>query len=171
VEVAGQLVHIFQCGLDYTFIPLPGCGACYPRLYLPRILVPAHVPLGLQPAYESLQGRPEVGPLPTPRCCRSGLPRARVHRCEPRFHSALAGRGDHVVNRTRVRQPSIVRSTCLARSLVFDAGYPTGRERRHLAPWGFRFHKVDVWVRSYGRLPVRRSPGLSGEGVVVVVRN
>jgi len=30
VEAAGQLVHGFRRGLDYAFILLPGCGACYP---------------------------------------------------------------------------------------------------------------------------------------------
>jgi hypothetical protein len=45
VEAAGQLILIFRKGLDYTFILLPGCGACYPKLVLLRILVPAR-PLG-----------------------------------------------------------------------------------------------------------------------------
>lgn len=31
VEAAGQLFPVFRQGLDYTFILLPGCGACYPR--------------------------------------------------------------------------------------------------------------------------------------------
>ena len=39
VEAAGQLFPIFRKGLDYTFILLPGCGACYSRLYSPQILV------------------------------------------------------------------------------------------------------------------------------------
>ena len=39
-----------------------------------RILVSAPRRPG-QRTYESLQGRPEVGPLPTPRCCHSALPR------------------------------------------------------------------------------------------------
>ena len=39
VEAAGQLILIFRKGLDYTFILLPGCGACYSRLYTPQILV------------------------------------------------------------------------------------------------------------------------------------
>jgi hypothetical protein len=41
---------------------------------LPRILVNA-LPLPDQRLYESLQGRSEVGPLPTPRRCRVGLSR------------------------------------------------------------------------------------------------
>jgi len=53
-----------------------------------RILVPAHVSLHQQ-VYESLQGRPGVGLLPTPR--RYHIPSVlfsdadRFHRCEPRF--------------------------------------------------------------------------------------
>ena len=66
-----------------------------------RILVPAHCNRLHQPAYESLQGRPEVGPLPTPRRCHSTSDIAaggvRVRRCEPRCHSALAGRGDYLL--------------------------------------------------------------------------
>jgi len=30
VEAAGRLFRSFQSGPDYAFIPLPGCGACYP---------------------------------------------------------------------------------------------------------------------------------------------
>jgi len=30
VEAAGQPVHPFRDGLDYAFILIPGCGACYP---------------------------------------------------------------------------------------------------------------------------------------------
>ena len=67
VEAAGQLFHPFRDGLDYAFILLPGCGACYP---LARILVRAPR-LPAQRVYESLQGRPEVGPLPTPRRCHA----------------------------------------------------------------------------------------------------
>jgi len=88
VEAAGQLIPGFRRGLDYAFILLPGCGACYPPLFR-RILVPAHR-LPEQRAYESLQGRPEVGLLPTPRRCHS-IAGVRFHRCELRCHSTLAG--------------------------------------------------------------------------------
>jgi len=30
VEAAGQPVRPFRDGLDYAFILVPGCGACYP---------------------------------------------------------------------------------------------------------------------------------------------
>jgi hypothetical protein len=105
VEAAGQRFHPFRGGLDYAFIPFGMRGVLSARR---RILVPAH-PLPGQRAYESLQGRPEVGPLPTPRRChavRASRVRYgdRVRRCEPRFHSALSGRGDHA-DRTRVREP------------------------------------------------------------------
>ena len=114
VEAAGQRFHPFRGGLDYAFIPFGMRGVLSARW---RILVPAH-PLPGQRAYESLQGRPEVGPLPTPRRChavRASRVRYgdRVRRCEPRFHSALSGRGDHA-DRTRVREPYTVRTTCLA---------------------------------------------------------
>jgi hypothetical protein len=59
--------RLFRGGLDYAFILLPGCGACYP---LARILVRARrLPARL--VYESLRGRHEVGPLPTPRRCHA----------------------------------------------------------------------------------------------------
>jgi hypothetical protein len=32
VEAAGQLIHLFRDGLDYAFILLAGCGACYPSI-------------------------------------------------------------------------------------------------------------------------------------------
>ena len=40
VEAAGQPVRPFRDGLDYAFILLPGCGACYP-VEQHRILVRA----------------------------------------------------------------------------------------------------------------------------------
>ena len=69
VEAGGQHIHGFRRGLDYAFILSPGCGACYSLLFQ-RILVFAHR-FPEQRTYESLQGRPEVGPLPTPRRCHS----------------------------------------------------------------------------------------------------
>ncbi len=61
-----------------------------------RILVSALRKSG-QRTYESLQGRPEVGPLPTPRRCHAALLQHRVRRCEPRFHPALTGRCDQLI--------------------------------------------------------------------------
>jgi hypothetical protein len=71
-----------------------------------------------QPVYESLQGRPEVGLLPTPRRCLDVLRRFRVHRCELRFHSVLADGRDQLPNRTRVQKLSMARTTCLVTSFV-----------------------------------------------------
>ena len=69
--------------------------------------------------YESLQGRPEVGLLPTPRRCHAILADAvRVHRCELRFHSVLADGRDQLPNRTRVQKLSMARTTCLVTSFV-----------------------------------------------------
>ena len=78
VEAAGQLVCLFRDRLDYAFTPasLPGAGRVIEAAFhVPAarqayeqapILVPAPLQ-SAQPVYESLQGRPEVGPLPTPR--------------------------------------------------------------------------------------------------------
>jgi len=123
VEAAGQLFHPFRGGLDYAFILSPGCGACYPALHRPGPSGRSGFP---QRFYESLQGRPEVGPLPTPRRCHAAFRQHRVRRCEPRCHSALSGRGDHA-DRTRVRKPYTVRTTCLARSFGSRLA-PAGRQ-------------------------------------------
>ena len=40
-------------------------------------------------------------------------------------------------NRTRVRKPSAIGSTCLALSLVLTGCYPTGRENRRRSQLGF----------------------------------
>ena len=73
VEAGGQHIHSFRCGLDYAFILLlavlgqQDAERVMPRLHR-DILVSARKPLRLlQRVYESLQGRPEVGLLPTPR--------------------------------------------------------------------------------------------------------
>jgi hypothetical protein len=125
VEAAGQLFHLFRDGLDYAFIPLPGCGACYP----PRSANPSARSTG-------------IGVSESMSLYRAGLRlalflplgvviprlRLRVHRCEPRFHFALTGKGDHCVNRTRVRKSSAFGSTCLSASIYLTACYPMGRE-------------------------------------------
>jgi hypothetical protein len=111
----------------------PGAGRVIRAIFLAfedrrhRILVPAPL-LPVQPVYESLQGRHEVGPLPTPR--RYLVPpsrHVRLHRCEPRFHFTLAGEGDPI-DRTRVRKPYIPGPTCLASFLYLVGHYPSGRE-------------------------------------------
>ena len=72
----------------------------------------------LRRVHESLQGRPEVGPLPTPRRCLGIFRCFRVHRCELRFHSVLTDRRDQLPNRTRVQKLSTARTTCLVRSFA-----------------------------------------------------
>ena len=129
VEAAGQLFHLFRGGLDYAFIPMPGCGACYPPVADPSA---CSARFRGQQVYESLQGRPEVGPLPTPRRCHTEW--LRFRRCEPRFHSALTGRGDPFVDRTRVRKSSACRSTCLAQSIVFSRPSPEGQGDQTASP-------------------------------------
>jgi hypothetical protein len=80
VEAAGQLIHLFRDGPDYAFILRTGCGACYPSIAATNPSTGSMRSRALQPAYESLQGRPEVRPLPTPRRCHSagGIPAVRL---------------------------------------------------------------------------------------------
>ena len=73
----------------------PGCGACYPPNAARRILVPAPAvscvgqSMSLYRAGLRLALFLPLGvAMPPPGGCR-------FHRCEPRCHSALAGRGDH----------------------------------------------------------------------------
>ncbi len=76
--------------------------------------------------------------------------------------------GDPVIgggggNRTRVREPSAVGSTCLARSLVVGAGYPRGREGQNLFSLSFNgsprdlnhrdLMRVDARIRKHKHLP------------------
>ena len=80
VEAAGQLIRLFRDGPDYAFILRTGCGACYPSIVATNPSVGSPRVARGQPTYESLQGRPEVGPLPTPRRCHSagGIPAVRL---------------------------------------------------------------------------------------------
>ena len=77
VEAGGQHIRGFRRGLDYAFIRVP--DGAWMRSVLsgsqqsepdpsarPGSVLPRRV-------YESLQGRPEVGPLPTPRRCHAAL--------------------------------------------------------------------------------------------------
>lgn len=76
VEAAGQLIRLFRDGLDYAFTRPSaldvGCGASY-QSPMGLILVPARLQFRSQQTYESLQGRSEVGPLPTPRRCHTAM--------------------------------------------------------------------------------------------------
>ena len=82
VEAGGQLTRSFHCGLDYAFI-LAGHPASMRSVLSGRslcsclILVLALNPGHSRRVYESLQGRPEVGPLPTPRRCHATVIRRR----------------------------------------------------------------------------------------------
>jgi hypothetical protein len=76
VEAAGRLFHPFRGGPDYAFIPLPGCGACYPfpdpsagppvarigrsmSLYRAGLRLALFLPLGVaMPLFRRLQGSP-----------------------------------------------------------------------------------------------------------------
>jgi len=135
VEAAGQLIHLFRDGPDYAFTQNPDRRAWVRSvLSITRcrwILVPARfvaevsrsmslyraglrfalfLPLGVA-----------IPPAAFPPCG------CRVRRCEPRCHSALAGRGDYLTNRTRVRKRYTVGTTCLATSLCSRPGAADGQ--------------------------------------------
>ena len=100
MEAGGQCLRRFRGGLDYAFIRAVA-GMDAERIIPPPrggILVPAQDPRGPRRVYESLQGGPEVGPLPTPRRCHGMLPplkiAGRFRRCELRFHPILSDRCD-----------------------------------------------------------------------------
>ena len=69
VEAAGQLVCLFRDRLDYAITPTQASGAGRVIQCITQAPDPSAGPAAFaaQPVYESLQGRPEVGPLPTPR--------------------------------------------------------------------------------------------------------
>jgi len=141
VEAAGQPFRFFRNGLDYAFIrpcrmrgvlsknshPIP-----YPQavegMSSSRILVSAQ-PYWRQRTYESLQGRHEIGSLPTPR--RYHLPLfpapAGFADVSPVFTPPLRAEATQV-DRTRVRKPYATGPTCLAASIILAARYPKGRE-------------------------------------------
>ena len=103
VEAAGQPVRPFRDGLDYAFILVPGCGACYPT--------------GTAP---DPSARPAQGFGASISLYRTGLRLAlflslgvampvgsgnRVRRCEPRFHFALSDKGDQLIEPASVSPP------------------------------------------------------------------
>ena len=120
-----------------------------------RILVAAH-PFPNQPLYESLQGRPEVGPLPTPRRypgtgrCRMPSGFADV---SPVFTPLLRAEAT-CDDRTRVRKPYASRHYVRSHVIVLAARYPTGRE--DVRPASERFN-VSAWstprTRACERVP------------------
>jgi len=96
VEAGGQYIHGFRRGLDYAFIrPLIERMDAERVIPLTNQLDPSARPgFRRRRVYESLQGRPEVGLLPTPRRCHAiFLPKdaVRFHRCELRYQPTLAG--------------------------------------------------------------------------------
>lgn len=133
VEAAGQRFHLFRDGLDYAFIRSsvtrePERGVLSGSSIDPNPSTDSSQPSD-QSAYESLQGK-ESWPLRTPRRCH--VTHRRVTQgspIEPRFHFALAGKGDHCVNRTRVRKSSAISSTCVVASIVLTGSNPTNRAR------------------------------------------
>src|SRR5258708_36871742 len=142
VEAAGQLIHLFRDGLDYAFILRAGCGACYSRTNIPQILVLARC----AHCHSSAVSRPmslyraglrfalflplgvAIPPAAFPPCG------CRVRRCEPRYHSALSGRGDYLTNRTRVRKRYTVGTTCLVTSFDLAPLPPADRLQQCQSP-------------------------------------
>jgi hypothetical protein len=78
VEAGGQDIHGFRHGLDYAFVRAPLRSECVDA---ERVIAAATASFdpSIRPGscrrrvYESLQGRPEVGPLPTPRRCHAAF--------------------------------------------------------------------------------------------------
>ena len=71
VEAAGQPVRPFRDGLDYAFIlVLRMRSVLSGRKSAGSLCAPGPT---LRRVYESLQDRPEVGPLPIPRRCHARL--------------------------------------------------------------------------------------------------
>ena len=130
--------HIFRYGLDYSFTCRCRQGrACCGRLPLASIHPSTpwrQVSLG---AYESLAG---LRVSPSPDGVGVGPLSLSVHRMSSLFPTGISPRGDHCVNRTRVRKSSAIGSTCLSTSIDLTARYPMGRENTR------RFRK-DLAVR------------------------
>ena len=124
VEAAGQLFRLFQGGLDYAFILSPGCGACYPAEFrLDPSSRSRNLRSGSMSLYRASLRLALFLPLGVSMPPRGG---ARVRRCEPRYHSALSGRGDRT-DRTRVRRSYTAGTTCLAWSFGSRLA-PAGRQ-------------------------------------------
>jgi len=145
-----------------------GCGACYSSQRADESWGRLASHYRSQPVHESLQGRPEVGPLPTPRRCLGIRGCFRVHRCELRFHSALADRRDHFTNRTRVQKLSAARTTCLVQSFVsrplhadaqagseLSAGF---REAARGAPTHEHMNMTLLWLPTHPMCKVVQGP-------------
>ena len=105
VEAGGQHIHGFRRGLDYAFVRTRGRGACY--LHPPNTGADPSARPGAsrRRVYESLQGRPEVGPLPTPRRCHITPPRGDAGFADVSSVLSQASRpGATLLDRTPVRK-------------------------------------------------------------------
>ena len=80
-----------------------------------------------QPVYESLQGRPDVGRLPTPRRCPVATT-ATSGFTDVSSVFTLLSRAGATFDRTRVRKPYASRHYVRSPVIVLVARYPTGRE-------------------------------------------
>ena len=115
-------------------------------------------PCGPQRVHESLQGSPEVGPLATPRRCRGALAAGRVHRrvhrCELRFHPALASRRDHRSN----PRPQVLDSRIYVRSSLIGSRLTLPEEQGKRSA-SRRCLLASSPRRTVNRDPVSASPG------------
>jgi hypothetical protein len=107
--------------------------------------------------------------------------------CALEGHTPFCFNGGGGGNRTRVRKPSAIGSTCLSRSIDLTDCYPTGREDNQRFRLGFNdsapnvrcrdLVRVDAWMprrawtHKHGSSQTAPYWGLSSECVVVVVGN
>ncbi len=144
-----------RSGPDYAFTSgSPRCGACYESPLAENF----HPSAGSgacarQPVYESLQGRPDVGRLPTPRRYPVA-PSATSGFTDVSSVFTLPSRAGATIDRTRVRKPYASRHYVRSRVIVLVARYPTGRE--DVRPASERFNSP-AWstpeLRSRERVP------------------
>ncbi len=139
VEAAGQLVLDFHPGLDYSFT----CGSPQGRACCGRMSTLVLHGLEATGAYESLAG---LRVSPSPDGVGMGRLPFSVHRMSPLFPTGITPRGDHCVNRTRVRKSSALGSTCLSTPIDLTSGYPAGGENHWRVRQGFNAAAPDeLW--------------------------
>jgi hypothetical protein len=104
VEAAGQLIHTFRYGLDYTFIPLGMRSVLSGTVYVPDPSVGSFpkIVLGISQSMSLYRAGLELASF-LPLGIALAVARFRFHRCELRFHFAITGKGDPI-DRTRVRK-------------------------------------------------------------------
>ena len=135
VEAGGQFIYGFRRSLDYAFILQTASGPQDAERVMPRlhrgilVLAPRRKPL--QRVYESLQGRPEVGLLPTPRryhaAAQQAAPSGFTDVSSVLIRSSRIGA---TLDRTPVRKHYASGSTYVAVSLFSRFALPEQQGRR-----------------------------------------